>query len=187
MSDIAGIQKEARKGMEHSIDALKNALSKIRTGRAHTGILDHLMVEYYGAPTPLNQVANVTLIDSRTIGLQVWEKSMIPAVEKAILESDLGLNPSSQGELLRIPMPFLTEERRRDLTKIVRSEGETAKVAVRNHRRDANDAVKRLLKDKSISEDDERRSQDVVQKMTDDFIAQIDKVVTAKEAEVMEI
>lgn len=187
MSDIAGIQKNAQKGMENSIEALKNNLTRIRTGRAHTGILDHLTVEYYGAPTPLNQVANITLIDSRTIGIQVWEKSMVSAVEKAILESDLGLNPSSQGELLRIPMPLLTEERRRDLTKIVRTEGETAKVAVRNHRRDANDAVKRMLKDKLVSEDDERRSQDAVQKLTDEFIAKIDKMVEAKEAEVMEI
>lgn len=187
MSDIAGIQKNAQKGMESSLEALKNNLTRVRTGRAHTGILDHIMVDYYGSPTPLNQVANVTLIDSRTIGIQVWEKNMITVVEKAILESDLGLNPASQGDLLRIPMPLLTEERRRDLTKIVRSEGESAKVAVRNHRRDANDAVKKLLKDKLISEDDERRSQDVVQKMTDDFIAKIDKLVETKEAEVMEV
>ena len=187
MSDIAGIQKNAQKGMESSLEALKNNLTRVRTGRAHTGILDHIMVDYYGSPMPLNQVANVTLIDSRTIGIQVWEKNMITVVEKAILESDLGLNPASQGDLLRIPMPLLTEERRRDLTKIVRSEGESAKVAVRNHRRDANDAVKKLLKDKLISEDDERRSQDVVQKMTDDFIAKIDKLVETKEAEVMEV
>lgn len=187
MSDIAGIQKNAQKGMDSSIEALRNSLTRIRTGRAHTGILDHLTVEYYGAATPLNQIANVTLIDSRTIGIQVWEKSMVTAVERAILESDLGLNPSSQGESLRIPMPLLTEERRRDLTKIVRSEGEGAKVAVRNHRRDANDAVKRMLKDKLVSEDDERRSQELVQKLTDDFIAKIDRMVEAKEAEVMEI
>ena len=187
MSDIADIQKNTQKGMGNSIEALKNSLTRIRTGRAHTGILDHITVEYYGSPTPLNQVANVTLIDSRTIGIQIWEKNMIPVVEKAILESDLGLNPSSQGDLLRIPMPLLTEERRRDLTKIVRSEGETAKVAVRNHRRDANDTVKKLLKDKLVSEDDERRSQDVVQKMTDEFIAKIDKLIEAKEAEVMEV
>ncbi|MGL4667190.1 MAG: ribosome recycling factor, partial [Saezia sp.] len=134
--------------MEQSIESLKTSLTRIRTGRAHTSILDHIMVDYYGSPTPLSQVANITLIDSRTIGIQVWEKKMSHIVEKAIQESDLGLNPSSQGELLRIPMPALTEERRRDLAKIVRSEGETAKVAVRNHRRDANDAVKKLLKDK---------------------------------------
>lgn len=187
MTNIADIQKQAEKKMERTIESFKNHLSKIRTGRAHTGILDHIQVEYYGSNVPVNQVSNVTLIDARTIGVQVWEKPMVAKVEKSIRESDLGLNPSTQGELIRIPMPPLTEERRKELTKVVRSEGETARVAIRNLRRDANDHVKRLLKNKEISEDDERRSQDDIQKVTDKFIADIDRLVQSKEDEVMAI
>jgi ribosome recycling factor len=173
--------------MSKSLDALKSTLSKIRTGRAHTGILDHVEVEYYGAMTPLSQVANVNLVDARTLAVQVWEKSMAGAVEKAIRESDLGLNPQSMGETIRVPMPALTEERRRDLTKVVRSEGEDSKVAMRNLRREANDALKKLVKDKDISEDDERRAQERVQKLTDQFVTDIDKMVTDKEAEIMKV
>lgn len=187
MSSVAEIQKKAKESMSHTIEALKNNLTKIRTGRAHTSILDHIQVEYYGSMVPINQVANLTLIDSRTIGVQIWEKPMAAKVEKAIRESDLGLNPSAQGELLRIPMPALTEERRRDLTKLVRTEGEHARVAVRNHRRDANEATKKLLKDKEISEDDDRRSQDDIQKLTDGFVSTIDKLIEQKEAEVMAV
>jgi len=173
--------------MSKSLDALKSTLSKIRTGRAHTGILDHVEVEYYGAMTPLSQVANVNLVDARTLAVQVWEKSMAGAVEKAIRESDLGLNPQSMGETIRVPMPALTEERRRDLTKVVRSEGEDSKVAMRNLRREANDALKKLVKDKDISEDDERRAQERVQKLTDQFVTDIDKMITDKEAEIMKV
>jgi ribosome recycling factor len=173
--------------MSKSLDALKSTLSKIRTGRAHTGILDHVEVEYYGAMTPLSQVANVNLVDARTLAVQVWEKSMASAVEKAIRESDLGLNPQGMGETIRVPMPALTEERRRDLTKVVRSEGEDSKVAMRNLRREANDALKKLVKDKDISEDDERRAQERVQKLTDQFVTDIDKMVTDKEAEIMKV
>lgn len=187
MTGIADIQKQAEKKMGLSIESLKNHLSKIRTGRAHTGILDHIQVEYYGSYVPISQVANITLIDARTIGVQIWEKPMAAKVEKAIRESDLGLNPSAQGELLRIPMPPLTEERRKELTKVVRSEGENSRVAIRNLRRDANDHVKRLLKNKEVSEDDERRSQDDIQKMTDKFIAEVDKLIQIKEDEVMAI
>lgn len=187
MTSIADIQKQTEKKMTLTIESFKNHLSKIRTGRAHTGILDHIQVEYYGSNVPLSQVANLTLIDARTIGLQVWEKPMVAKVEKAIRESDLGLNPSTQGELIRIPMPALTEERRKEMTKLVRSEGETSRVAIRNQRRDANDQVKKLLKNKEISEDDERRLQDDIQKVTDKFIAEIDKLIHAKEEEVMAI
>jgi ribosome recycling factor len=173
--------------MQRSIDAFKNDLSKIRTGRAHTGLLDHIQVDYYGSPVPISQVANLTLIDARTIGVQPWEKKMITVVEKAIRESDLGLNPASQGDVIRVPMPALTEERRRELTKVVKSEGETAKVAVRNLRRDANEALKKLVKDKEISEDDERRGSDDIQKLTDKFVAEIDKLVQTKEGEIMTV
>jgi ribosome recycling factor len=173
--------------MQRSIDAFKNDLSKIRTGRAHTGLLDHIQVDYYGSPVPISQVANLTLIDARTIGVQPWEKKMVQVVEKAIRESDLGLNPATQGDVIRVPMPALTEERRRELTKVARSEAETAKIAVRNLRRDANEQLKKLVKDKEISEDDERRAGDDVQKLTDKFVSEIDKLVTTKEAEIMTV
>lgn len=184
---IAEIKKNAEQKMGRSVEAFKTELQKIRTGRAHPGILDQVQVDYYGSPVPISQVANVTLIDARTIGVQPWEKGMGPKIEKAIRESDLGLNPSSQGDLLRVPMPALTEERRKEMTKLVRTAGEDARIAVRNLRRDANDHAKRLLKDKEISEDDERRSLDEMQKLTDRTIAEIDRLVTAKEAEVMAV
>ena len=173
--------------MAKSIEAFKNELQKIRTGRAHPGILDQVQVEYYGSMLPISQVANVSLIDARTISVQPWEKGMGAKIEKAIRESDLGLNPSSLGDLIRVPLPALTEERRKELTKVVRNAGEDARVAVRNLRRDANDQAKKLLKDKLISEDDERRSNDDIQKLTDRTIAEIDKLVQAKEAEVMAV
>ena len=184
---ISEIKKSAEQRMGKSIDALKADLGKIRTGRAHTGILDHVMVDYYGNPTPIAQVASVSLIDARTIGITPWEKKVGAAIEKAIRESDLGLNPSSQGDLIRVPMPALTEERRRDLIKVVKSEGENARVAVRNVRRDANNALKELLKTKSVSEDEEKRAQDDVQKLTDRFIVEIDKMLAAKETELMAV
>ncbi|ALE54986.1 ribosome recycling factor [Paraburkholderia sp. SIMBA_055] len=184
---VADIRKGAEQKMQRSIDAFKNDLSKIRTGRAHTGLLDHIQCDYYGSPVPISQVANLTLIDARTIGVQPWEKKMVPVVEKAIRESDLGLNPATQGDVIRVPMPALTEERRRELTKVVKSEAETAKVAVRNLRRDANEQLKKLVKDKEISEDDERRAGDDVQKLTDKFVAEIDKLVVTKEAEIMTV
>ena len=183
----AEIRKSADARMAKSLDTLKINLGKIRTGRAHTGILDHVQVEYYGSPVPVGQVANVNLVDARTISVQPYEKHMAGPIEKAIRESDLGLNPISMGDTIRVPMPALTEERRRDLTKVVRSEGEDAKVAVRNLRREANEALKKLVKDKEISEDDERRSQDDVQKLTDRSVADIDKMVTQKEAEIMTV
>src|SRR6478672_9081456 len=180
MTTIAEIKKTAEQKMGRSIESLKNDLQKIRTGRAHPGILDQVHVEYYGSSVPISQVANVTLLDARTISVQPWEKGLGPKIEKAIRESDLGLNPSSQGDLLRVPMPPLTEERRKELTKVVRHAGEEAKVAVRNLRRDANEQSKKLLKDKQITEDQERRSQEDVQKLTDRTIADIDKLVAAK-------
>ena len=184
---IPELKKTTESKMQKSIEALKPDLAKVRTGRAHTGILDHVMVDYYGSPVPVNQVANVTLIDARTIGVQPWEKPMIAKVEKAIRDSDLGLNPASMGEIIRVPMPMLTEERRRDLTKVVRGEAEDARVAVRNIRRDANNEFKNLLKDKAITEDDERRGQDEIQKLTDKFTGEIDKALAAKEAELMSV
>ena len=184
---IADIKKNADAKMAKSIEAFKNELQKIRTGRAHPGILDQVQVEYYGSMLPISQVANVSLIDARTISVQPWEKSMAKPIEKAIRESDLGLNPSSLGELIRVPMPALTEERRRDLTKVVRNAGEDARIAVRNLRRDGNDQAKRLLKDKLISEDEERRSIDDVQKLTDRVISEIDRLVASKEAEVLAV
>ena len=184
---VADIKKGAEQKMQRSIDAFKNDLSKIRTGRAHTGLLDHIQVDYYGSPVPISQVANLTLVDARTIGVQPWEKKMVPVVEKAIRESDLGLNPATAGDLIRVPMPALTEERRRELTKVVKSEGETAKVAVRNLRRDANEQLKKLVKDKEISEDDERRTGDEIQKLTDRFVGEIDKLVQTKEGEIMTV
>ena len=184
---IADIKKNAEQKMLKSIEAFKTELTKIRTGRAHPGILDQVQIEYYGSMVPISQVANVALMDARTISVQPWEKGMGPKIEKAIRESDLGLNPSSQGDLIRVPMPPLTEERRRELTKVVKGAAEDAKVAVRNLRRDANEHAKRLLKDKEITEDEDRRSQDDVQKLTDKHIAEIDKLVQAKEAEIMAV
>ena len=173
--------------MLKSIDALKHDLAKIRTGRAHTGILDHVHVDYYGSMVPITQVANVTLIDSRTIGVQPWEKPLVAKVEKAIRDADLGLNPATQGDVIRVPMPMLTEERRRELIKVVKQEGENAKVAVRNQRRDANTHLKDALKKKEASEDDERRIQDEIQKLTDGFVKKIDDAVAAKEADILKV
>lgn len=187
MSSVAEIKTSAEQKMHKSLEALKTDLGKVRTGRAHTGLLDHVMVDYYGSPMPINQVANINLLDARTIGVSPWEKKMVGAVEKAIRDSDLGLNPSTTGDTIRVPMPALTEERRRDLIKVVKSEGENAKVAVRNIRRDANAGLKDLLKAKTISEDEERRAQDDIQKLTDKFIVEIDKVLQAKEADLMAI
>lgn len=184
---LSEVKKSAEARMGRSIEALRVSLSKIRTGRAHAGILDHVMVEYYGSPVPISQVANVNAVDARTLNVQVWEKPMAAVVEKAILESDLGLNPISMGESIRVPMPALTEDRRRDLTRIVRSEGEDAKVSVRTQRREANDTLKKMVRDKEISEDEERRTQDDIQKLTDKFVAQIDELVTQKEAEIMTV
>lgn len=181
------VKKTAEQKMQKSLESLKADLAKIRTGRAHTGLLDHVMVEYYGSMVPVNQVASVTLGDARTLNVQPYEKTMVAKVEKAIRESDLGLNPATNGDIIRVPMPMLTEERRREMTKIVRTEGENAKVAIRNVRRDANDALKKLTKDKEISEDDERRMQDEIQKLTDRFVAEIDKMLQAKEAELMAV
>lgn len=184
---LAEIRKSIDERMGKSIEALQNNLNKIRTGRAHAGILDHIQVEYYGSPVPISQVSNVSVIDARTLSVQVWEKTMAAVVEKAIRESDLGLNPIAMGDNIRVPMPALTEERRRDLTKVVRAEGEDTKVAVRNLRREANDSFKRLLKDKEISEDDDRRSQDEIQKLTDRYVAEIDKIIGQKEDEIMTV
>jgi ribosome recycling factor len=185
--NIAEIRKSAEQKMQKSIEAFKHNLAKVRTGRAHTGLLDHIQVDYYGSPMPINQTANVTLVDARTIGVQPWEKKMVPVIEKAIRESDLGLNPATQGDLIRVPMPALTEQRRKELVKVVKGEGEDARVAVRNLRREANEQLKRLLKDREVSEDDERRGQDEVQKLTDRFTGEIDKLLSAKEAEIMAV
>ena len=184
---IADIRKNAEHKMHQSIEALKTSLTKVRTGRANPALLDTVHVEYYGSMLPLSQVANLTLLDARTIGVAPWEKGMGAKIEKAIRESDLGLNPASQGDLIRVPMPPMTEERRKELTKVVRTEGEAAKVAVRNLRRDANDAVKKLVKDKEASEDDERRAQDDIQKLTDRMIAEVDKLVASKEQDIMAV
>lgn len=184
---INDIKKTAEQKMQKALEVLKNNLGKVRTGRAHAGLLDQVMVEYYGNMVPISQVGNVGLADARTITVQVWEKPMLAKVEKAIRDSDLGLNPSNAGDLIRVPMPPLTEERRRDLIKVVKGEGEDAKVAVRNVRRDANDQLKKLLKDKEINEDDERRAQDEIQKLTDKFVAEVDKALQAKEADLMAI
>lgn len=184
---IADIKKTAEQKMAKCVEALKHDLAKVRTGRAHVGLLDHLHVDYYGSSMPISQVANITLSDARTISLQPYEKKMIPVVEKAIRDSDLGVNPATNGDIIRVPMPPLTEERRRDLAKVVKSEGETAKVAVRNVRRDANTHLKDELKKKSVSEDDEKRAQDEVQKLTDKTILEIDKLVAEKEKDLMSI
>ena len=184
---IAEIKATAETKMGRTIESFKNELHKIRTGRAHPGILDQVQVDYYGSMVPISQVANVSLLDARTISVQPWEKGMGAKIEKAIRESDLGLNPATQGDLLRVPMPALNEERRRELTKVVRGEGEDAKIAVRNLRRDANEHAKRLLKEKEISEDDERRSLDDLQKLTDRYISEVDRLTSGKEAEIMAV
>ena len=184
---ITDLKKSTDQKMDKSVQAFKADLAKVRTGRAHTGILDHVMVDYYGSATPINQVAKVTLIDSRTIGVTPFEKKMIQAVEKAIRDSDLGLNPAAQGETVRVPMPLLTEERRKELIKVVRHEAENARVAIRNLRRDAIHHLKDALKKHEVSENDERRTQDEVQKMTDRHIADIDKLLQQKEAELLAV
>jgi len=184
---IAELKQTAEHKMQKSLEALKNDLLKVRTGRAHIGLLDHVQVDYYGSPVPVNQVANITLVDARTLGVQPWERNMLQKIEKAIRDSDLGLNPASQGELIRVPMPALTEERRKEMIKIVKNEGEGAKVAIRNLRRDANTHLKDALKKGEIPEDDERRTQDDVQKLTDKYIAEVDKMLATKEAELMQI
>ena len=184
---IADIKKNAQDRMSKSIETLRADLAKVRTGRAHVGILDHVMVDYYGSPTPLTGVANVTLLDARTIGVQPYEKKMLTTIEKAIRDSDLGLNPSSQGEQIRVPTPMLSEERRKEMVKLVKGEAEDAKIAIRNIRRDANEQVKKLVKDKLASEDDERRSTDEIQKLTDKFVADVDKMVVDKEKEVLTV
>ena len=183
---INEIKKDAQERMDKSVEALKSQINKVRTGRASQNLLDGLVVEYYGAPTPLNQVANVVAEDGRTLAITVFDRTLAPAVEKAIMASDLGLNPSSAGAIIRVPLPPLTEERRKDLIKVVRGDAEQGRVSIRNIRRDANDKIKALLKDKEISEDDERRSQDEIQKLTDMFIKKIDEALTLKEAELME-
>jgi ribosome recycling factor len=184
---VVDVKKNAEQKMQKSIETLKADLAKVRTGRAHVGILDHIQVDYYGSPTQLTQVANVTLIDARTIGVQPWEKKMVSVVEKAIRESDLGLNPSTQGDMIRVPTPALTEERRKEIVKVVKGEGEDSKVAIRNIRRDANEALKKLLKDKACSEDEERRAQDDVQKLTDKFVTEVEKMIAEKEKELLTV
>ena len=184
---IAEIKNTAEQKMAKSVESFKGELHKIRTGRAHPGLLDQVQVDYYGSMVPISQVANVSLLDARTITVQPWEKGMGAKIERAIRESDLGLNPASQGDLLRVPMPALTEERRKELTKIVRHAGEEAKIAVRSVRREGNEHLKKLLKDKEVSEDDERRAQDEVQRLTDRTIAEVDRLVQGKEAEVMAV
>ena len=184
---ITDIKKSAEEKMKKTLETLKNDLGKIRTGRAHTGLLDHVMVDYYGTATPINGVANVTLLDARTLAVTPWEKKMVSAIDKAIRDSDLGLNPATMGETVRVPMPALTEERRKDLIKVVSKEGEGARVAVRNIRRDANNHLKDLLKQKKVAEDEERRAQDDVQKLTDRHIAEVDKLLAAKEADLIAV
>jgi ribosome recycling factor len=184
---IADLKKSAEQKMQKSVDALKHDYQKVRTGRAHTGLLDHIQVDYYGSMMPINQVAGVTLADARTIAVQPWEKKMVQVVEKAIRDSDLGLNPATSGDVIRVPMPPLTEDRRKELIKVVRHEAENARIAVRNIRRDANEHLKKLLKDHEVSEDDERHAQVEVQKLTDRYIAEIDKVLHGKEADLLAV
>jgi len=184
---INEVKKSAEQKMHKTVDTLKHDYQKVRTGRAHTGLLDHIQVDYYGSMMPINQVANVTLGDARTIAVQPWEKKMVAVVEKAIRDSDLGLNPSTSGDVIRVPMPALTEERRKELIKVVRHEAENARVAIRNVRRDANEHLKKLLKEHKVSEDDERHAQTDVQKLTDRYIAEIDKVLQGKEADLMAV
>ncbi len=187
MNTVADVRKTTEQKMHKSLDALKADLAKVRTGRAHTGLLDHITVDYYGTSMPITKVANVSLLDARTLGVSPWEKKMLGVIEKAIRESDLGLNPATQGDVVRVPMPSLTEERRRELIKVIKHEAENTKVAVRNLRRDANHALKELLKSKAVSEDEERRAQEDIQKITDKHIADIDKMIAGKEAELMAI
>jgi ribosome recycling factor len=187
MMSISDIKKQATEKMAKSIETLKHDLSKIRTGRAHTGLIDHLRVDYYGTEMPINQVANVTLSDARTISIQPFEKKMVQAVEKVIRDSDLGVNPATSGDVIRVPMPPLTEERRKELTKIVKQDGENAKVAVRNIRRDAIQHLKNLLKESEVSEDEEKRAQEEVQKLTDKSIADIDRLVAEKDKDLMAV
>ncbi|MDI6746843.1 MAG: ribosome recycling factor [Rhodocyclaceae bacterium] len=184
---IDELKKTTEHKMQRSLEVLRLDLAKVRTGRAHTGLLDHVQVDYYGTLMPINQVANITLLDARTIGVQPWEKPMVAKVEKAIRDADLGLNPATQGDVLRVPMPVLTEERRRDLIKVVKNEGETAKVAIRNLRRDANTHLKDALKKHEVPEDEERRAQDDVQKLTDKYVAEVDKLLAEKEKDLMAI
>jgi ribosome recycling factor len=185
--NIAEIQKSTEQKMQKSLEALKHDYAKVRTGRAHVGLLDHITVDYYGTMVPLSQVAQVGLGDARTITVQPWEKKMVPVVEKAIRDSDLGLNPATNADVVRVPMPLLTEQRRKELVKIVKHEGENAKVAVRNLRRDANHHVKELLKAKEVSEDEDRRAEETIQKLTDRYVAEIDKLIAEKEKEVMTV
>jgi len=187
MNTLADVKRNTEQKMNKSLDALKADLGKVRTGRAHAGLLDHVMVDYYGNPTSIPKVANVSLLDGRTLGVSPWEKKMLGAIEKAIRDSDLGLNPASQGDMVRVPMPALTEERRRELIKVIKHEGENAKVAVRNQRRDAIHALKELLKSKAVSEDEERRAQEEVQKLTDRYVADIDRMIAGKETELMAV
>jgi ribosome recycling factor len=184
---IADLKKSAEQKMQKTVEALKHDYQKVRTGRAHTGLLDHIQVDYYGSMMPINQVANVTLADARTIAVQPWEKKMVQVVEKAIRDSDLGLNPATSGDLIRVPMPALTEDRRKELIKVVRHEAENARIAVRNIRRDTNEHLKKLLKDHEVSEDDERHAQVDVQKLTDRYITEIDKVLQGKEADLLAV
>jgi ribosome recycling factor len=184
---IADVKKSTEQKMKKTLETLKADLGKIRTGRAHTGLLDHVLVDYYGTPTPISGVANVTLLDARTIGVTPWDKKMVGVVEKTIRDSDLGLNPATLGETVRVPMPALTEERRRDLIKVVHREAENARIAVRNIRRDANNHLKDLLKQKKVAEDEERRAQDEVQKLTDRYISEVDKALAAKEADLIAV
>jgi len=184
---IEDIKKDAEQRMQKSIESFRSELSKIRTGRAHTSLLDHVTVDYYGTETPLSQVASIAVADARMLTVTPWEKQLVPVIEKAIMTSDLGLNPNTAGTVIRVPMPALTEERRRDLVKVVRHEGENARVAIRNIRRDANNDLKALLKEKEISEDDEHKGQDAIQKLTDKYVAEVDQMLEVKEKELMEI
>ena len=184
---INDVKRTAEQKMAKSVESLKHDLQKVRTGRAHTGLLDHIHVDYYGSQTPLSQIAGVTLADARTITVQPWEKKMIQVVERAIRDSDLGVNPATSGDVIRIPMPAMTEERRRELTKVVHKEAEAARIAVRNIRRDANNHLKDLLKKKEVAEDEERRAQDEIQKLTDRHIAEIDKLLQVKEADLLAV
>jgi len=185
--EMEKIKKDAERRMGKSVEALKSDLAKVRTGRAHAGLLDHLRVDYYDTPTPINQVANITVADARTISVTPWDKNMVAKVEKTIRESDLGLNPATSGQTIHIPLPPLSEERRNELAKVVRGEGENSKIAIRNIRRDGNHDLKDLLKKKEISEDDDRRAEEIMQQLTDRFIAEIDKLVAAKEQDIMQI
>lgn len=187
MSDILSLIRDSKEKMTKSLDVLKADLQKVRTGRAHPSLLDHIQVDYYGSPTPLNQVANVTATDSRTLSVVPWEKTMVSIVEKTIRDSDLGLNPASVGDQIRVPMPALTEERRRDLIKVVRKEAESARVAIRNVRRESNSELKTMTKDKQISEDDERKAQEDIQKITDNYIGEIDAALASKETDLLAV